>query len=160
MFKSIRAKLILSYMLVIFITTAVTGFLAHWRTKIALEDSLKKEAEAQAKMLADTISSLAADPDNITGEAASVADRFIGDPDKSLKVYSSKGILIADSKEPVLGRLMPEPDVVSRLFPPDRTKQGEKTFWTSPAYGGKKTLHLSYPLETGVYDNDLSLIHI
>lgn len=146
MFKSIRSKLTLSYLLVILLSMAVTGFFFQWRMKQVLEDSLVKELRAQANIISGTISSLASSPESIAAQAENVTDRYSDEPDRRLKVYSPSGFLIADSSEPGIGLLDPGDELLSELFPNQINESGNKITWTSSHYPDKVVYHQTWPI--------------
>ncbi len=146
MFRSIKYKLALSYLLVIITSISVVGFFFHSRMKHVLEESIRRETQDQASILAGNIGALAVDPENIFFSSESVSQRYYDSPDKRVMVYNRKGFLIADSKEPSVGYFNPPPYVLRKVMPNLLGKSPQRVMWRSKARGKSFVLHMSIPV--------------
>ncbi len=155
--KSIRSKLTLSYLIIILISMAVTSFFFQSRMRQVLEDSLKKESFAQARVVADTISSLSLGPEDIIGPAENLTDRYSENKEKQLKVYSTGGYLIANSREPNIGYLDSGFKKINQLFPPTAAP-GTPIIWNQSNSFEKSFYHKTWPVVSN--DNTVGALDI
>jgi len=97
MFKSIRIKLILSYILLIIISISVTGLFLQRSIKKILEEELIRQVKYQSETYADLIHSRISGPDDFILRSRDVVGEFLSDKRQSLKVYDLEGKIVGTS---------------------------------------------------------------
>lgn len=94
MLKSIRSKLILSYIILIIFAMAVTGLFLQRSFKTILEEELKDQVKSQCETYADLIHSRISGPDDFIQRSVTVVNEFVSDKKHSLRVYDLDGKIV------------------------------------------------------------------
>lgn len=94
MLKSIRSKLILSYIILIIFAMAVTGLFLQRSFKTILEEELKDQVQSQCETYADLIHSRISGPDDFIQRSVTVVNEFLSDKKHSLRVYDLEGKIV------------------------------------------------------------------
>lgn len=136
MFKNIRSKLILSYILLIVISMTVTVLFLHWSMKNILEKELVKQVKYQCRTYADLIYSRITGPDDFASRAKEVVSEFVPGKNYGLTVYNMKGQTVAGSHE---GKTELSPDTLNKL------KDGKTIHWYE-TLNGNRILHVATPI--------------
>jgi len=138
MFRNIRSKLILSYILLIVISMTVTGLYLHWSMKNTLEKELVRQLKYQCKTYSDLIYSRITGPDDFASRAGEVVREFVPGKSYGLTVYNMEGETVASSHG---GKTGIPPESLSEL------KSGKTIHWYE-ALNGDRILHVATPISS------------
>ncbi|MCD4784661.1 MAG: cell wall metabolism sensor histidine kinase WalK [Candidatus Eremiobacteraeota bacterium] len=138
MFKNIRSKLILSYILLIVISMTLTVLFLHWSMKNTLEKELVKQVKYQCKTYSDLIYSRITGPEDFASRAKEVVSEFVPGKNYGLTVYNIKGQTLAGSHE---GKTELPPDALIKL------KAGKAIHWYE-SVNGDRMLHVATPISS------------
>lgn len=133
----IRYQLTFTYILVIFLTIALTGGLfLHWLRNFLLEN-IEKNLSSQGNSLAKMLSGYAWDEKDLSQAAFFFTENFQPTEKFTFKIYDLKGYLIATSEEE------PVTDIDGKIFL--ILKDKEKVKWFREVKG-EKIMHITVPV--------------
>jgi signal transduction histidine kinase len=146
MFKSIRTKLTLSYIIIILVSLAITGAFFQFRIINRLENNISNELFDHANITAGTLSSLTEQHENFPELAEKISEQYTGDRDKKIEIYSPKGFLIADSVEPGISLLETSSETLDKILGTDTEFDEIYVHWQNEINGEKKVFHTTISL--------------
>lgn len=112
MFKSIRSKIILSYILLIIVAMLVTGLFLQWSMKQILERELINQLQSQCETYADFIHSRTSGPEDFVARSREVVSEFVSDKNHFIRVYDFQGSLAAESGERIYPYMLVPADIL------------------------------------------------
>jgi two-component system, OmpR family, phosphate regulon sensor histidine kinase PhoR len=146
MFRSIRAKLTLSYIIVIIVSLAITGLFFQFRIINRLESNISNELFDRASITAGTMSSLMTKHEDFFELAENISEQYAGDRDKKIEIYSPKGFLIADSVEPGFGKLEAPDETLDIILGKDSDFNDIHIHWENEITKDRKVFHTTISL--------------
>jgi PAS domain S-box-containing protein len=146
MFKSIRTRLTLSYIVLILVSLAVTGFFFQTLIISKLEKNLTTEMFNSGNITAGTMSSLLAKHENFLELSEKLSEQYSTDGKKNFQVYISKGFLVADSGEENIGRLEAPEEILGRITGTDKEYEEISVRWQKKLRDNRNVFHLTISL--------------
>lgn len=135
MFKSIRNKIILSYIVLIIIAVVVTSLFFQWTLKTILEQELIKQLSNLCVTYSEIIESRLG-TGSFDEVSRKIVEEFVSDKQNNLRIFDLDGRLIAGSQSNT-GHLSFE-----RM---DRVKKGNVVHWYENIHG-YRIVHVSAPI--------------